>query len=466
MKVTPFGAASGEVTGSAYLVETDAAAVLVDFGMFQGNKESEGRNRLPWGPGSRPLDAVVVTHAHLDHTGRLPLLAQQDFEGPIFATPATLDMTRLILKDSAKVQAAEVARQNRKRELVGKSPLSPLYTNEDVERVAGCFRPAPYDTPLKVVPGLQATFVEAGHMLGSASVKLTAQEGGRSRSVVLSGDLGPKGAPILRDFTPFHAADAVYVEATYGDRDHKPFADTVAEFTSIVDEVVSRGGKMLVPTFAVGRAQVLLGLLAFLFRSGRVRPFPVYLDSPMAIEATKIYANHRELFDEETLAFTAEHTIREDLEKAHSRETVTAEESKALNDVPGPCMILAGAGMCNAGRILHHLRHNLDRPETAVLIVGYQGAGTLGRQLVEGKRSVSIFGERIEVKASVHTLGGFSAHAGQSDLLGWLEAMVPSKPRVVVSHGENPGRNALASKIRERFALDPQLAETRVTIEI
>ena len=463
MKIHVAGAAGGEVTGSAYYVQTDRAAVLVDCGQFQGTRKSETLNR--WLPPSRvKLDAVLITHAHLDHTGRLPILAQRGHRMPVYATEATIELTALILRDSAHILAADAEHKNRKRARAGEAPVPPLYTPEDAEAAIDLLRPVPYQQPVEIAPGIQAIWAEAGHMLGSASIQLIVEEGGRRKKVVFSGDLGPKSAPILRTYEPFHEADAVFMESTYGSRDHRPFAQTVEEFVTIVRDAIASGGKMLVPTFAVGRAQLIAGLLGWMFRNQKARPFPIFLDSPMAIQALEIYAKHRELFDDEALKFIQERPLLEDLRTM--KLCVTAEDSKQINDQPGPCLVMAGAGMCNAGRILHHFKANLWKPETHVLIVGYQAAGTLGRQLVDGAETVKIFGEKIAVKANVHTMGGFSAHAGQTDLLAWLEAIAPSKPRVVLTHGETEARLGLEAQVRQRFGLVPELPQLNDALEV
>jgi metallo-beta-lactamase family protein len=464
MKITPYGAAGGEVTGSAYLVETDSASVLIDCGLFQGGKDAAARNRAPLGCKVAELDAVVLTHGHLDHTGRLPLLAKAGYSGPIYATPATVEMTGLILRDSAKIQSQDIERQNRKRERAGESPLEPLYSPAEAEQVLLQLQPATLEESFDVAPGIRARMIEAGHMLGSASIELAVREGGRERLVAFSGDLGPTNAPILKDAETFPKADVVFLETTYGDRDHRPFRETAIEFFEIIKQAVAADGKILVPTFAVGRAQLLTMLLAYAFRKGLVKPIPVFLDSPMAIEAWKIYERHVELFDDEMLKFIHDGSVRKDL--ATMKPSVTAEDSKKINDIIGSCLVMAGAGMCTAGRILHHFKQNLWKPETHVIIVGYQAYGSLGRRLVEGEKMVKIFGEQIAVKAHIHTLGGFSAHAGQTDLLKWFEPLAGGRPLVVLTHGEDGPRRELAKQIQQRHGLKPLLPGLREVIEV
>ena len=463
MKITIIGAAGGEVTGSAYMVETKKARVLVDCGMFQGGKKSESLNRPPAKPNTR-LDAVLLTHAHLDHTGRLPLLAQLGYRGAVYATPATIDMAALILRDSAKIQAQDAIRQKRRLEGEGKPPKDPLYGMEEAEQILSLMRAVPYKKPLTVAEGIEAAWTEAGHMLGSASIKLTVRDSGSEKSVIFSGDLGPRGAPILREYEPFHHADVVFLESTYGDHDHRPFNETVKEFESIVKGAVSSGGRVLVPTFAIGRAQLLISLLGRMFRQKTVRPFPIFLDSPMAVEATNIYTKHREIFDERMKRYIAQRPLRADL--GTLKTTISPQESMRINDHQGVCLIMAGSGMCNAGRILHHLKRNLWREEAHVLIVGYQGHGSLGRRLVDGRSMVNIHGEQVVVRAKVHTLGGFSAHAGQTDLLHWLGHVAPSKPRVVLIHGEDGPRRTLANLVHRQFRLTTALPRMGEAIEI
>jgi len=450
MKITLHGAA-GEVTGSAYLLETDRARVLVDFGMFQGGGNTEAKNVLPAGLDPKRLDAVLLTHAHLDHVGRLPLLTKAGYQGDIYATEATRDLAGLILRDSAKVQSYDIKRKNRKRGRAGKPLLEPLYTADDVEQTLPQFRDVEFDRPYPVAEGISARYAPAGHMLGSASIELTVQEQGKTKIVVFSGDIGPADLALIQDAVPFKRADIVFMESTYGDRDNKPLKETLAEFRGIIQDAVKRKARILVPAFAVGRTQQILYHLDELFCAGTLKPFPVYLDSPMAIEATRIYRSHPDLFDAETKNLRRSCKIA--AKDAHVKPTPTAQDSMKLNDAPGPCLIMAGSGMCTAGRILHHFKHGLWQPGTAVVIVGYQGEGTLGRQLVDGAESVKIFGESVAVKARIHTLNGFSAHAGQSALLKWFGSLAASKPRVVLTHGEARGREPLAELLRKRHGL-------------
>jgi metallo-beta-lactamase family protein len=463
MKIKLFGAA-GNVTGSAYYVQNKNSNVLVDFGVFQGNKAQEALNgKLP--PiDIGTLDAVIITHAHLDHTGRLPLLTKNGYHGPIYATEATIDIAALILMDSVKVQAHDLARDNRKRQRMGQPFAEPVYSEEDVKKVLGLFRPITYNTYTEIAPGCQARVREAGHILGSVCVELTVDENGHRKIVIFSGDLGPHDMAILRDPDPFSCADLVFLESTYGDHDHRPLDETLIEGKQIIDKAYKTKGKILVPSFAVGRTQQLLYYMARGEHWGNLPSIPIYLDSPMAIEATKIYAKHKELYDDEATLMYNTGVTKGDLTGIHVSET--PQESMALNYVEGPCMIIAGAGMCNAGRILHHLRHNLWKPETTVMIVGYQGEGSLGRRLLDGTEKVRIFGEEIKVKAHIASLGGLSAHAGQTDLVKWFDHVAGSNPKLVLSHGEDRGRLPLAEIIRKKYGIEAVLPKYGEVIKL
>ena len=461
MKITPNGAAGGEVTGSCYLIETEQARVVVDCGMFQGSRGADDLNRRPPVDDVSTIDAVVITHAHLDHTGRIPVLVKAGYEGPIFATSATLDLMMIILEDSARIQVSDNERTNRKRKRAGEDPLDPLYDEDDVTPVRGLTREIRVGTPVDVAPGIVAKFFEAGHMLGSTSIEFTITENGKSKTVVFSGDLGPADRPVLKDFANVPNADLVFMESTYGDRNHRPYEDTVEEFEAIVRKVHAAKGKILVPTFAVGRSQQIIYHLAVMFHEKQVPVFPIYLDSPMALKATEVYKNHPELFDDEMVAYREAGLFP--ISGGYFKPSETADDSRALNRIDGPCAILAGAGMCNAGRILHHLKQNLWKRDTHVLIVGYQGNGTLGRRLVNGESHVKIHGEKIAVRAQIHTMGGFSAHADQSDLLRWFEPLAQHRPRLVLTHGEDRAREPLADIIEQKHgikALLPALGES------
>jgi metallo-beta-lactamase family protein len=458
MRITLCGAA-GEVTGSGYLVETDRARVLVDFGMFQGRRAIDAQNRDldPVDPAA--LDAIVLTHAHLDHTGRLPMLVARAYRGPIHATPATADFGDLILRDAAHIQEGDAERLTRMARRAGRPPVPPLYTAKDALLVRPLIRPLDYEERREVAPGVSVRLFDAGHILGSGSVEMRAD----GRTVVFSGDIGPRHIPFLRDPVPPPPADLLFLESTYGDRDHRSLDATVAEMHEILEDAVRRKAVILMPSFAIGRAQQVLFHVAELLRAGDLPHFPIYLDSPMAIDATRLYGKHQDLFDAQAKALMRHRQLERDLQGVRFLDT--AAESRRLNDVEGPALVIAGSGMCNGGRILHHLKHHLWREDSVVIFVGYQAEGTLGRQLVTGARTVAIFGERVRVAARIHTLGGFSAHAGQSELVLWAEPALAGRPRVVLTHGEDKPRAALAEAIRRRFGCDPVLPRRGDLIE-
>jgi metallo-beta-lactamase family protein len=453
MKLTVYGAA-GEVTGSCYLVRTPRARVLVDLGLHQGGTGAERRNRRlpPIEPDS--LDAVVLTHAHLDHSGRLPLLPGAGYDGRVFATPATRDLCEILLRDAAKIQEGDAERASRRRMRQGKPPVRPLFTTEDVEKVLGRFELIGYEDPTEVAPGVVCRFFDAGHILGSASVELTVQDGKRSRTVVFSGDIGPDGAPLMHDPTPPpESAELVVLESTYGDRDHRPMDATLDELVEVLASARRAGGKVLIPSFAVGRTQQLIYHFGQLQRAGRLRGLEVYIDSPMAIETTELYRRHRGLFDEQ--AWKIFSSGDSPLRFQGLRYVRSVEESSALNKRDG-IIVISAAGMCTGGRILHHLKHNLWKESTHVIFVGFQAWGTLGRRLVDGAQRVTVLGEPIAVKAKVHTLGGFSAHAGRSGLVRWAGPLRKNRPKILLTHGEHRPREALRAALGEELGLEAE----------
>jgi len=459
-----FHGATGDVTGSAYHLVTKDASILIDCGLFQGGKKDKAKNRRDAKLEGGRLDAVLLTHGHLDHVGRLPILTRHGYEGPILATRPTFELATLILRDSLSLQKNDLKRENQRRALEKLPPLEPLFEEADVKKLKPLLRSVNYNRRYDVAPGIQARFVDAGHVIGSASIELTVTENGSRKVVVFSGDLGPRGAPLMNDPVPFTHADAVIMESTYGNRNHKSLHETAIEGRKIIAQAIEQRAKILVPVFAIGRTQLLLYLLAGAFQRKTLKPFPIYLDSPMAIEATNIYRRNMELFDEEAKAMVQSGEMRRSLQ--HARACPKPKDSQALNEVEGPCLIMAGSGMCNGGRIMNHLKYNLPQEETAVLMVGFQSPGTMGRQLVDGVKTVSMFGEKIPVRASIHTMGGFSAHAGQSDLLKWFDSVAPSRPRPIITHGEDNAREVFAGLIRAKHGLNAEMPQLGDVIEI
>jgi metallo-beta-lactamase family protein len=463
-QITLLGAVGGEVTGSSYLLETSKGNLLIDFGLFQGTDELDKKNVLPKLLNPKNLDAILLTHGHLDHCGRLPLLAKTAFKGPIYCTKPTAELATLVLKDSIKILAEDTERLNKKRMQKGLPPLKPSMQIEDVNTITKQFHIIRYNDLINITQGIKAKFVDAGHMLGSASIQITLHNGDVTKKIVFSGDLGYPDLPILSDPEGFKNGDIIFLESTYGNRNHRSFQATAKEFESIIQDAIREKSKILIPVFAIGKTQLLLYLLAVMFRNSLIPKFPIYVDSPMAIDATEIYQNHIALFDAEYKKLNQEKPLASDLKTVYAVES--RQESKKLNNIEGPCLIMAGSGMCTGGRIVHHLKHSLARPETIVIIPGYQAHGSLGRDLVDGKDPVVIMGDEIPVRAKIHTLNGFSAHAGQSDLLHWLEPMTSSKPRVYLTHGEDTEREALKEKIKDRFSIYPGLPKLEETIEI
>ena len=441
-----FHGAAGEVTGSCHELVIGDRRLLLDCGTIQGGARDELRNREPFPFDVRGLDGVVLSHAHIDHCGRLPLLVARGFRGPIWTQAATADLLRIMLEDAASLAGRDAELDNRHRR-DDRADHAPLFTLDDVARTMRLVRALPYDAPTTILPGVRLVLRDAGHILGSASVELAAQVDGRERVLVFSGDIGMKGTPILRDPAPVPRADLVLMESTYGDRLHRNRADTVAEIGRVLDEAWGSGGNVLIPAFAVGRSQELLYLFARHREAWRLDRWKIFLDSPLAARIAAVYDRHVDLFDPQGRAAFADrpHPFR----LPNLRMTVDAAQSKAINAVRRGAIVIAGSGMCNGGRIRHHLLHNLALPQANVLFVGYQAHGTLGRRLVDGARDVRLLGEQVPVRARMHTIGGLSAHADQAGLVDWA-AGIAGAPPVVLVHGEDRAREPLAAKLGER----------------
>jgi metallo-beta-lactamase family protein len=462
MNIQFFGAA-GEVTGSCFLLDTGKNKILIDIGMFQGSEASERRNAKlpPFDPAA--IDAVLLTHAHLDHCGRLPLLVARGYEGKVFATPGTSGLARVVLEDAAHLQVEDAQRLTRKRARQGKPAVQPLFGPAEVRASLDKIFPVPYGQSFTPVAGVDVEFMDAGHILGSSLIRLRIRDRGIERTLVFSGDLGHVPQPMLNRPAHVEVADTVVMESTYGDRDHRSWHETFAELRDVLATARSQRGKVLIPAFAVGRTQSLLYLLRDLHKDGALHDIPVYLDSPMAIAATAVYARHPEMLDAST------HSLAKNgdapLHFPGLKFVRTVEESRALNDYSGPAIIIAGSGMCNGGRILQHFKHQIWRENTHVIFTGFQASGTLGRQIVDGARRITLMGERIVVRAQIHTLGGLSAHAGRSELLDWVEAVRGGERQFILVHGEEGPRAALAAAMLDRFGIKAYLPRPREVIE-
>lgn len=463
-----FIGATRQVTGSCYLLTTRSSRVLLECGMYQGDARTEARNREPFPFDPAGLDAVVLSHAHLDHGGLLPKLVKAGFRGPIHATPATRDLLGLLLRDAAHLERRDVEWENKLRQRAGKPPIEPIYTPDDVAAVMAQVQPLDFGAPLRLSPDVELRLGEAGHILGAATVELRVANDERHTRLVFSGDLGNHSSLLLRDPAPVDGADVLLMESTYGDRDHRPLDDTIEEFARILQQAGKSGGNVLIPSFAVGRAQEILYLLGRFHHEGRLPQRAVFLDSPMAIDATEIHHRHMALFNDRDAARLA--SVGAD--NLHAwlpmlRVSRTPDDSMAINQITGGAIIIAGSGMCNGGRIRHHLKYNLWRSEAHVVIVGFQAAGTTGRALVDGASHIKLFGSEIAVKARVHTLGGFSAHAGQTQLLQWLDGFrAPAPRRVYLVHGEPEKSRILAEKIAERTAIEAIIPEPGETVTL
>lgn len=467
-----FYGAAGEVTGSCYIVSTDRARVMIDLGMHQGEKEADEHNRrLPPVPLAN-LNAVVLTHAHLDHCGRLPLLVKNGYRGEIYCTAATSDVTEIILRDSARLQAEDFARAQRHADDKNhhrnhnhhNNNHEPLYVEQDVERTLPRLVDVAYEETKAIADGITIKLLDAGHILGAASVQMDVLDGGRKVTIVFSGDVGQTGAPILRDPETPLPADVVVLESTYGDRDHRSLDETRDELLKILKSAEATASKVVIPAFAVGRTQDIVYHIGEFIRGGQLRPINVTIDSPMAVSVSRLYSRHTDLYDERATELVQKRM--QPLDFPGVLYTHSVEESKAINDAHGAMVIVSANGMCTGGRILHHLRHNLPDPNAHVVIVGFQGYGSLGRRLVDGAKFVSIFGSDVKVRAKIHTLGGFSAHAGQTGLVNWAAPFQQSRPRFFLTHGEDGPRTILRNLLHSKCGIDAAMPKYGDEVEL
>jgi metallo-beta-lactamase family protein len=449
IRLTFMGAARG-VTGSRYLLEVNDTKLLVDCGLFQ-EREFQDRNWERFRCNPNKLDCVLLTHAHLDHCGLLPKLAREGFRGRVYCTPATADLTKIMLVDAGHIQEEDAAYKKRRHQREGRKgpyPEVPLYTVADAQKTFALFSPVDYNQTIEIGQGIKATFFDAGHVLGSAMIKLRISQNGESRTIVFSGDIGRKNRPILKDPSVFQKPDYLVMESTYGDRLHQGAKDISNEITEIVKHAFADGGNIVVPSFALQRAQEILYYLDLLVTHKRIPPLNVYLDSPMAIKITEVYKRHAELYDQDM-----DELMRIDPSPFHFpglKMVQSVNESKALNNIKGTIMIIAGSGMCTGGRVKHHLVSNISRPECTVMFVGYQAVGTLGRLIIDGAETVRIHGKQYPVRARITQIQGFSAHADRDELLNWLSSLSVNPRRIFITHGEIESAEAFSKILRSK----------------
>lgn len=460
MKIRFLGATK-EVTGSCFLLEINNLKILVECGLHQGEGNHE-ENQKPFRFNPSEIDLVFITHAHLDHSGLLPKLVKEGFKGRIILTQATRDLLELLLFDAAHIQQADAEWTTRKALRSGRPPVKPLYTVDDVRLVLPLFEQKPYNKIFHLGEGIKYRFLDAGHILGSASLEIWFQDGPVEKKMLFSGDIGKKGSPIIRDPEIPKEADFIVMEGTYGNRLHKPLAESINELVDAIKTTFKRGGNVYIPSYAVGRTQELLYILNNLVRDGKLYRIHVYLDSPLAEEATKIYLAHPECFDEEAIKLFTTKSIGDSMVLHFVR---SPEESMALNKIKSGIIVIAGSGMCEGGRIRHHLKHHLWRSECSVVFVGFQAKGTLGRKIVDGASTVNILGEEIAVKASIYTINGFSAHADRDGLLEWLSSFTDS-PQIFLVHGEEEVLYSLRDSIVEKYNLKVTIPEKGQVFEL
>lgn len=461
MKIRFFGD-ERTITGSGHLLEAGGLRILLDCGMFQGDEDLEERNAEPFPFDPTGVDCVLLTHSHIDHSGRIPYLIQSGFQGPIYCTKATGDLTDLMLQDSGNIQEKDAEFLNQKGILRKGKPAVPLYTQEEGEAAKEHFRIVSYGERFFLGEGVSVRYQDAGHILGSSILEIWVEEEGTQRKLVYSGDLGFRDKDIIQDPTLIEEADVLLMETTYGNRLHTPYEESLEEFIRIILETTGRGGTVVIPSFAVGRTQELIYELEKLYEDrveyrNALRGVGVYVDSPLASKVTRVFLENPEYFDEEILGRMAKGNAPLLFEGLHF--THSTEESKALNFDPKPKIIIASSGMCTAGRIRHHLMHHLGNPNSSILFVGYQGEGTLGREIAQGADFVELFGRRIRVRAKVHVLEGFSAHGDQKYLLEWLKGFRKAPKRIFLVHGEQEAKEAFSRLVKSELNLECTIVE-------
>ncbi len=446
-----FLGANRQVTGSKYCLEVGSQRVLIDAGMFQ-ERPFEPRNWQPCAIEPHTINAMLLTHAHLDHCGLIPRLVQQGMACPIYCTQPTAPLTEIILRDSAFIQAEDAEYKRKRHQREGRKPKHPeipLYEIADVESALPMLQPVAYRKPIAVAPGVTATFYDAGHIMGSASIEVVAEEEGEKRTILFSGDIGQWNKPIVEDPTLFERADYVVMESTYGDRDHERAGDIGTQLCNVINETAQRGGKVVIPTFAVERAQELMFYLSGLVHEKRIPRLPIFLDSPMAVNVTQVYEKFRSFFDDEM--WKKIRANQSPMNFPGFQLVRTADASKAINEVQGPAIIMASSGMCTGGRIKHHLRNNIERTEATILFVGHQSNGTLGQQILSGKREVRIHGGNFRVQAHIAQIYGFSGHADRSQLLKWVASFKAQPRRLFLTHGEEEVALEFARTLQEEL---------------
>jgi metallo-beta-lactamase family protein len=444
------------VTGSCFYLESNEMKMLVECGLSQG-EDADAMNRATFPFRPEEIQYVFITHAHLDHSGMLPKLAREGFQGKIIATSATRDLLEFMLSDSAHIQENDAAWMTKKAERAGRPAVSPLYTIDDVRNVMPLFDIKQYGTIFRLGNGVKYRFLDAGHILGSGTLELWFQDGAREKKIVFSGDIGKRGNPIVQDPSAPAEADFIVMESTYGNRLHKPMKDSIDELTEAIKMTFKRGGNVYIPSFAVGRTQDLLYILNTLVREKRLSHLHVYIDSPLAEEATKVYLAHPELFDDDARRLFAKMDFDPGI-KIHFVQNVR--ESISLNKIKSGIIVIAGSGMCDGGRIQHHLKHNLWRDESSIVFVGFQGKGTLGRKIVDRAKTVNILGDEIAVRASIYTINGFSAHADQAELIDWV-TYFRNSPEIFIVHGEEEVSLSFAELVREKFGFATHVPEKK-----